>query len=524
VTKPIVHDLARSLPEQRGAFDVCVIGAGAAGSYLAMQLSALGMRVALVEAGGVRCSAEVSDCFRPEFGAAVYSGATLGRAFGLGGSTSRWGALLAPHSEADARHGDSVEPVWSHVVDEVRRCAPTVLRGLGWRGEVDFERLWRSPSTLPRSLKASGRLAPIEALFLPFRRKNLAWLVESANGGGAAGAVELFTRGIVAKWHVRTAGLSEPRLEAVEARHPDGNTVRIEARAFIVAAGALESTRLLLELREELPRGALPGGDSIGLGLGDHLSISIGDFHGDELSRVKRQFGPMFAGSWMRTSRLLAPRASADEPRSFTHVIFDYQSPAFLVAKECLQALQARRLPRVSAGDAVRGASGLARMAWERLANARLHLGSDCPAHLQLDLEQEVSASNRVMLMDGAHDSVGRRRMRVDWSIRDADLVAVSRLRERYLHAWSDDPELPRVTPRPIDLGATKPHDAYHPVGTVRMGSDAESVVDLNLQVRGVPGLFVASTAVLPSAGTANPTFSMLCLAEALARRLAENG
>ena len=56
------------------------------------------------------------------------------------------------------------------------------------------------------------------------------------------------------------------------------------------------------------------------------------------------------------------------------------------------------------------------------------------------------------------------------------------------------------------------------------MGIDGNSVVDHELSVRGLKNLSVVSTAVLPSAGTANPTFTMLCLAEALVARLTEMG
>lgn len=63
----------------------------------------------------------------------------------------------------------------------------------------------------------------------------------------------------------------------------------------------------------------------------------------------------------------------------------------------------------------------------------------------------------------------------------------------------------------------------YHQAGTTRMSETAEGgVVDPQLQVHGVRGLYVASTSVLPTSSQANPTLLGIALGVRLADRLAK--
>ena len=121
---------------------------------------------------------------------------------------------------------------------------------------------------------------------------------------------------------------------------------------------------------------------------------------------------------------------------------------------------------------------------------------------------------------------------RLDWTTSDGDertFRALAGSVDRYWRRARFDRICP-IAWRPGVLEgevalAAEASDIAHPSGSARMGTDrAASVVDPELRCHDVPNLTVASAAVFPSAGSANPTFTIMQLAlrgaDAISRRL----
>ena len=134
VTSPMITDV-RTLPDGTAIeADICIVGAGAAGITLAMELLGHGFRIALLESGGLDFEDDIQSLNDGDCVSEQKVDLTWSRLRYFGGTTGHWGGNCAPLDALISR---------------------TVL-GAGQRLAVSTRRNWRS-STPARTSTANCR-------------------------------------------------------------------------------------------------------------------------------------------------------------------------------------------------------------------------------------------------------------------------------------------------------------------------------------------------------------------------------
>ncbi len=143
----------------------------------------------------------------------------------------------------------------------------------------------------------------------------------------------------------------------------------------------------------------------------------------------------------------------------------------------------------------------------------------------QIGLMVSDSSRGRVRRVRGS--GVGRSLITYDLDERDLARfrAGIGHMRELFESAGAREVYLP--LPEGIAPERARAKDlrlmAFHPLGTARADADpARGVVDSNLQVHGVEGLYVADGSVVPSALGVNPQITIMALATRLAYHLLE--
>jgi hypothetical protein len=143
---------------------------------------------------------------------------------------------------------------------------------------------------------------------------------------------------------------------------------------------------------------------------------------------------------------------------------------------------------------------------------------------LEFHSEQWPNPDCRIVLGQ-EKDALGLPRLRINYHFTDKDTRSIVKAHDLF-DQWLRNEDLGRLDYRYDRAGLAQgvleeANHGVHQIGTIRMAATSEAgVVDEDGKAFGTRNLYVAGTAILPTSGQANPTFTAALLAFRLADHL----
>ncbi|MDB5996625.1 MAG: Choline dehydrogenase [Pseudomonas sp.] len=468
----------QSQKELRDVYDVCIIGAGPAGITLALRLAGNGRRVLLLEGGGHEYSQNSQSLYQcPSTGLEVYAQETRLRY--LGGTSNHWAGRCRPFEPSDFSVGPPVGlPGWPIAFSEIEQHLGEAMAIVDLPPNAGFK-------TINAALDTNDFAADRFLLSTPtrFAQKYAKELSETEG-------LEVFINCncVDLEFDSKTG-----RIATIVVSDYELNQERVKARHFILATGAIENARQLLN-SESLAAGGIVSKDGwVGKCFMEHLNVELGTF-------------------------ILKEGEATDSREYFTTDTFIQEHGSGKGNVSASLVAQVKAYGRMAA---IKGF--FENLVCEVGAEQKIEFIAkfDCPGDGVIGtlIEQFPNLNSRVSLLED-RDALGMRKTTVHWELTPADRNTVKVIGLEMAKCFADAGlGYVRLEECVYDVSVplkVNPH-AHH-MGTTRMAKSPEfGVVDENCKVFGVENLHVAGSSVFSTGGASNPTMPLLQLALRLA-------
>ena len=521
----MIEDLSDHTPPAVFDTQVVIVGAGAAGITLARRLAAANIQVCLLESGGCDYEQSVQDLAKGESVGFPYYPLDESRLRFFGGTTAIWGGRAAELDPIDFERRDWIDHSgWPFDKGVLRPYYDEALQLLDLPAtempEDDPSRLNGHNLPLDRSLFATSRWW-FDEQFERFTIGRCPDLMESSH-------VRILLHATVTQIITNASGSA---IEELIVANLKGQRGKVRAKAFVLAAGGIETPRLLLASSDRHQNGIGNGHDLVGRFFTEHPRARGARIVTDKIWPLLHAM-PRFHRSDGRLQASLF--RSADELQKREGILNTAFSLAVrkppdgrMNASQRLYAGIKHRLPPDRLGRwfwrNFRRSQNLAREriavpgGWLRLKSGRYGL------YVIIRGEQAPNPLSRVFLGEEL-DALGMPQVKLDWRFSEIEKCTVRVLMSTF------DRELARLGLGRLELAdwlEEKGKDwqtddllgrhalgGFHHIGTTRMASSPRhGVVDADGRVHGMANLYVTGSSVFPTGGWANPTLTILALA-----------
>jgi choline dehydrogenase-like flavoprotein len=449
-----------------------------------------------------------------------------GRIRSLGGTTRAWGGQLVPMRESELAARPWVpDSGWPLQLQELQPYYRRAERLLRVEGPPYDGTLWpRLGMTAPGFDPANFRVRFSQWAALGRRNFAVLWRRDLQRSKNVTVLLDATAVGV-------QCDPGSGSCQSIGVRSHSGREASIRARSYVVAAGGIETARLLLASKHPGGNGVANSSGLVGRCFQDHVSYVAGEVETPSRQLVQSLFDPRYVGSTMYSLKVEPTDAAMRNEgwlNAMGHIAFQIPDAlGWMELRRILRSVQAGRPELPSLHEAIamlRGSVELTRLVLARYLAKRRRSPSAGAILLLVDTEQAPNRDSRVLL-DTRVDALGMPRARLDWRITQLEENTLTGFAKRIASEFARL-ELGKVRlagepdfERREALGAAR--DIFHHMGTARMSATSRAgVTRPDLRCHDVDNLFVAGAAVFPSGGIANPTFTALALSLRLADHL----
>jgi choline dehydrogenase-like flavoprotein len=532
--------------------DVCVIGGGPAGIALTLDLSSRGFSVLMLESGYIKEDVKTQALYEGEVvDERLHSPPDKYRQRRLGGSSAIWGGRCMPFDPIDFEIRSHVpHSGWPLTYDDLLPYYPRA-NALAEAGCFSYQ---ADDALGPQTAPLIQGFNSLRVLTNGLER----FSCPTHFGSRYAKQLQLApdVRVLLGANCTALRLQSDSRaVREVEVTTLAGTRFSVASRATVLAAGGLETARLLLVSRDVTPAGIGNFHDVVGRYYMCHIAGNVGRLtvrgptnnvrHGYEVTpegiycRRRLSVTPeeqRRLGLANAVARLHFPRIT--DPAHRNGVLSGLFLARKLISYEYGKRLNegnivtpvtyARHLLNV-ATDPLDTTAFLTHwlshrsLAERKFPSVILRNRTNCFS-LEMHGEQIPNAESRVTLSEKV-DALGTPQLRVDWRYSRADIDSMQRtldvLAQEFALSGVAQFEYDHLTLED-DLMRFGAYGGHH-IGTARMGLDVRtSVVNADCQVHSVINLFIAGSAVFPTSSQANPTLTLIALALRLGNTLSQ--
>jgi choline dehydrogenase-like flavoprotein len=499
-----------------------VIGSGAIGMYAASELVKRGLRVLVVESGGVHLGN-----FAPESYDSVgfpHGGIKVARSRSLGGTTNLWGGQLVEFQPVDFAGRDWLPgSAWPVKYEEIAPFYRETYENFGIEGETqNDDAVWKSVSSERPRLGDE-----FEAFFTR-------WLQIPSFAILFAKQYKSSEKFSVLMGHT-VVGFegSGGRVTGVRVVDAGGERHTIGGETFILAAGTIENSRLLLHgAADESWECPWRQNQNIGAYFLDHLGGKVATVQPNDT----RTFFNTFCTIWRGGHKYQPKFRLRNDVLARDHILniqgaFGFESSVsenLVYLKQFVKAAVYSRQVK-GLGDLFKNVAACSKylvpLMWRYVRDNRIFVPSGSKISLLIQAEQGPVAESRIRLDPSVTDEYGLPRAVLEWRLSGHELASIAEFARRAEEALravglaniTIDPDLKAMDPKFMSTM----HDTNHQAGGTVMGtSERDGVVDRNLKVFGTTNLYVGGASTFRTVSNANTTFTALAFTTRLIHHL----